>query len=57
MYNMLILEHSYWLRFWSDQSECFKMSMALFNAENIFKGSGRWNCSQNDVMFNLRTQR
>ena len=37
---MLILEHSYWLKFWSNQSECLKMSIAQFYAENISTGLG-----------------
>ena len=37
---MLILEHSNWLKFWSNQSECLKTSVAEFYVENIFIGLG-----------------
>ena len=37
---MLILDYSYWLKFWSNQWECLKTSVALFYAENIFTGLG-----------------
>ena len=30
MYAVLILEHSYWLKFWSNQSECLKTSVTLY---------------------------
>ena len=38
--HTLILEHSYWLKFWSNLSECLKISVVKFLAENIFIGSG-----------------
>ena len=36
------LEHSYWLKFWNNQSECFKIQrqliqMETFQLENVFK--------------------
>ena len=40
IYATLILEHSYWLKFWSNQSEYLKTSVDYFYAENIFIGLG-----------------